>query len=258
MKKLLIINFLLLSILTARSWKDIKRSDTLKVGIRIRKGVLNEDKKSGFHHDLIKEFAENHDLELELVIKKNIDEYFSGDIFNECDVIADNVTIRPEREKKMNFVKVLPIKQILVTLQGHERIKSLNQLTKETIIIYKGSSYYKNIKQKEKDVGETFSYYHSDSTDDQMKDLKNKKGTVTILDSNLAAIYIIDPEQILHAAVSSKEYIGWGTDKSNEDLQEELKKFIQTAKEGDTFSDTWDKYIEGIEFTDYLMIAGGS
>ncbi|MBL8994206.1 MAG: transporter substrate-binding domain-containing protein [Spirochaetia bacterium] len=245
----------LLTLGFGRSWEQITSSKELRVGIRVREGVMSAEKNSGFHYDLARAFAKKNNLELKLVVKQNLQDYFSGSVFSECDIVADNVTILSDREKSMDFAELLPIKQILVSKKGHTPVRNVKLLADDTIIVAKDSAYYPSIQAKEKEAGVVFKYFFSSSAADQLKDLMAEKGTITILDSNLAALSLTDGALTLHGAVSAKQFVGWGFEKGQSKTGEAVKAFVSEAKSSGTFSKIWDKYIEGISYEDYLKLA---
>ncbi|HMB00495.1 MAG TPA: transporter substrate-binding domain-containing protein, partial [Spirochaetota bacterium] len=128
--KITIISITFIYVSYARSWSSIKRSGYIRISSRIRKGVLNQNRKSGFHYELIKDFASENNLKIKLHIVKNLKQYFSKNIFAACDLIVDNLTITAERQKKMTFIKIFPIKQIVITLADHENIEKIRALRK--------------------------------------------------------------------------------------------------------------------------------
>ncbi|MBN8217546.1 MAG: transporter substrate-binding domain-containing protein [Spirochaetes bacterium] len=246
------------SLFAARSWEEIVASKELRIAIRVREGVLSPEKNSGFHYDLARAFAKKQGLTLKLVVKSTLNDYFTSGLFNEADVVCDNVTILPERAEKMKFVEFLAIKQILVTKKGHIPLTTLARLADETIIVAKDSSYYAGIQEKEKEAKVAFKYFFSATTADQIKDLMADKGTVTILDSNLAAEKLLEDELSLHKAISARQMIGWGVEKSQATLALKLTEFLEEARrdaKSGLFSNVWTKYIQGISYDEYLKIA---
>lgn len=241
--------------LSARPLSEIKKSGELKAAMRVREGVLDKSLTSGFHYDIINAFCQAQGVKLKIVVKENLSDYFSGKIFNECDVVVDNITVLPDRQKHMEFVEIIPIKQILVTKQDHAPIASMAAITKDTIVVAKDSSYYENIKIKEKEAAAIFKYHFSSSTATQIDDLLAGKGTVTILDANLAAQKLTDAKLMLHRAISGKQSIAWGHSAKDKDLGKALLEYIQKIKTDGTLGKIWDKHIEGIDFQSYLKIA---
>ena len=242
--------------LSAREYHEILKSKTLKVGIRVREGVLDSEMKAGFHHDLIQFFAvENNNLTVELVIKESLNDYFTGNIFNDCDIVVDNLTATPKRRKYMDFVQVIPGKEVLVTLPDASVIKKLFTLRKEKIIVSKSSSYFETIKSIENNslYKGKYQYYFSASPADQLKDLESGKGTVTILDANLALFYVKDKKQLVHATISDEQVIGWGIPKEAKIFSQKLNKFINDSKASGLFQKVWKKYYQ-ITYDDYLYI----
>jgi membrane-bound lytic murein transglycosylase F len=240
--------------LNARSWDDIVASKELRIATRVREGVMSKEGNSGFHFDLAKNFAKNNGLELKVIVKSSLSDYFSGTIFQEVDLVVDNITANAERGEKMGFIDVLAIKQILVTAAGHVPLRRISDLGAETIVVAKDSSYYTDIQLREKENKLTFKYYYSSSTAEQLNDLLAGKGTVTILDSNLAGQLLTDSRFQLHGSVTPVQSIAWGYQKSQSKTSEKVSAYMAETKKNGLFGKTWDKYTEGITYEDYLKL----
>lgn len=245
-----------LTSLSARPWSEIQSSGELRVAIRVRDGVMNKDQQSGLHYDLIRQFAkENGGLKIKVVLKDKLGDYFDGSVFKTADVVVDNVTITDDRAAKMDFVEVFPVRQILVTMKGHTPIRRNSQLQDETIIVAKDSSYEATVAKIEKDGTYVFKYFKSANTADQLKDLADGKGTVTVLDSNLAAGSLQDSKIQLHGGIGPKQMVGWGAEKGNKAFTDKLNAFLNKANKDKSLDKIWDKYIEGLTYQDYLTLA---
>jgi len=241
---------------SAREYHDILKSKNIKVGIRVRDGVYDSAKKKGFHHDLINFFAiENNNITVELIVKTQMDEYFNQNIFKECDIVVDNITITDERKQKMDFVTIHPVKEVLVTMPEASAIKKLFSLRKETIVVAKDCTYYKSIKFIEDNsiYKGRFKYFFSATPQAQMQDLRDGKGTVTILDANLALLFVQNRKQITHTTISEEGQIGWGVSKGTPLLLKKVQQFIDDSKKNGLFDRVWSTHFP-ISYAEYLYI----
>ena len=76
---------------------------------------LYKGRPMGYEYELLKRFAKSLDVELELIVVKNVDELFEKLNNGEGDIIAHGLTITKDRKKEVAFTKYLYLtKQVLV------------------------------------------------------------------------------------------------------------------------------------------------
>ncbi|MBN8216233.1 MAG: transporter substrate-binding domain-containing protein [Spirochaetes bacterium] len=248
---------LLLGLLSARPYFDILESGELRVGIRVRTGVLGADLKSGFHYDLAKAFALEHGrLAVKLVVKTAIKDYFAPGIWDEVDVVADNLTQTAERLEKVDFVTVMPTSYVLVVPKGRTAREAKATLSAQKIIVCQDTSYFNEIRANESDRiwGKKYQYFFSATANDQVADLLAGKGTVTILDANLALPFINEIDQLENASIGTVQKIGWAVPKGQTSLAARLGPFFSTIKRSGAFQELWSKASPRLSYLEYLKL----
>lgn len=245
------------SCLMARPYFDILESGELRVAMRVRTGVLNPDLKSGFHYDLAKAFALSHGrLQIKLIQKAAIKDYFDPALFDEVDLVADNLTVTAERSEKVDFVPVMPTSYVLVSPKGRSARVAKGNLGDQIIIVCQDTSYYAAIKANESDRlwGKKYRYFFSATANDQVADLMAGKGTLTILDANLALPFIENVDQLENASIGSVERIGWAVPKGTTALAKELSAFMGQIKRSGAFQEIWAKNSPRLVYSEYLKL----
>ena len=242
------------SFLSARTYHEIIKSGQLNVGIRVRNGVLSADKTSGFHYDFIKAFAIKNGLTLNLVIKKQISDYFQDDTFKNIDIIVDNLSFTEKRAEKIDFIPLFEYYEIIVS--APDRKTPYKKINDEVIIVAKNSTYHKTMKKKESFFFKTkLNYFYSKTTGDQYQDLLDGKGTVTLLDSNLAVLRIKDISQIRYSTMASDlNKICWAVSKNGGVLAYYIKQYLTHAKLSGLFGEIWDVYSPKVSYSQYLAV----
>lgn len=102
----------------------------------------------GFDYDLLKAFAGQLGVELEVIIKHSPSEMFEALDSGEGDVIACNLTITEARQKHMLFsdpvdhTRMVVVQHIPEEAPNGTRLQSWDQLAGKTVVVHPHSSFY--------------------------------------------------------------------------------------------------------------------
>ncbi len=129
---------------------------------------IYKGKKMGFEYELLKLFAEEIGVELEVVVVKNLDSLITMLDRGEGDIIACNYTVTRERSKFISFSEpFMQSKQVLVQRKpdGWEDMKEEDwkakmldnpvQLANKTVQVWQNSSYYERLLHLQEEIGDT-------------------------------------------------------------------------------------------------------
>lgn len=127
-----------------------------------------KEKKMGFEYEILKLFAEDLGVDLEVKVVNNLDNIVDMVNNGEGDVIACNYTITRERNKVVSFSKpFIQTHQVLVQRlpEGWKKMKkkdldekllmSPNQLAGKKVRVWKNSSYYQRLLHLQDEIGDT-------------------------------------------------------------------------------------------------------
>jgi membrane-bound lytic murein transglycosylase F len=218
-----------------RDFDDIKRSGTLRMITRYSSNTyfLHQGIEWGFEYELVNEFAENHDLALEVVvIGPNENPY---DLLNsgKGDLIAANYTATKQRKKYVKFTRPYNIvDQVLVFSKG---IKDPPQTIKEVaeaeipITVRRNSSYYYRLLELQKQgINLTTNLVpNTKDTESLLFEISSSGHAATVADDNIfqATNKYMDG-LIKGPTIAKNDTIAWAIRKNAVDLETELNRFL--------------------------------
>ncbi|TQV72012.1 transporter substrate-binding domain-containing protein [Aliikangiella marina] len=130
-----------------RNWQAIKASGTiraLKLAFEEEDSLPRLGSSTLYHEELLKQFADNHQLKIEWIFADNLTQMFAMLANDEADLIARHLTITKSRQASMLFT--LPIKkdrEVVIT-----RKENAAKLTDNLIItVPKDTAYIESIKR---------------------------------------------------------------------------------------------------------------
>ena len=136
-----------------RDFEDIKESGVLRMITFYSSNTyfLNQGIEVGFEYELLREFARENDLAVEVIIVGADENPF--DLLNKGvgDVIAANYTITPERKRVAGFTRPYNIvdQMIVYSSEQIERPQTLEELSESgiPISVRRSSSYYSRLNE---------------------------------------------------------------------------------------------------------------
>lgn len=207
-------------------------------------------KKMGFEFEMLKEFASEIGVDLEVVTISDLDEANSMLNRGEGDLIACNYTVTKERSKIIDFsTPFLRTNQVLIQRKPdnwekmtQEEIQSKlltdpTELAGKKVNVWKKSSYYQRLVNLQEEIGDTI-YVQPEPGDLSAEDLIENvsEGLIdyTVVEKNVAQINSQFLDNIdIHLDLSVKQKIAFGLRKTSPLLRarvnEWLSKFTQKA-----------------------------
>ncbi len=129
---------------------------------------IYKGEKAGFEYEILKDFANELGVELEIKVIYNLDLLNEMLENGEGDIIAANLTVSKERKKVIDFsVPILYTNQVLVQREASpinednteekaaEFITDPSQLAEKKITVWKNSSYAKRLHSLSEEIGDT-------------------------------------------------------------------------------------------------------
>jgi membrane-bound lytic murein transglycosylase F len=218
-----------------RDFDDIKQGGILKMITRYSSNTyfLHQGIEWGFEYELIQEFANKHDLAVEVVIIGPDENPYDMLNSGQGDIIAANYTATEERKKYVKFTRPYNIvDQLLVFSDEVENPpQSIEEVAERgiPITVRRNSSYYYRIKELQ-----------NQGLDLSINLVPNKKDTESLLfeiseDDRLATVA---DDNIFQASnkymeglnrgpvIAEKDTIAWAIRKNASDLETELNRFL--------------------------------
>lgn len=194
---------------------------------------LHQGLESGFEYELLKSFANENDLALEVVIIGPDENPFELLNRGVGDVIAANYTVNPERKELVTFTRPYNLvdQMIVTSSEIGGPVLSLEELAERNleIVVGRNSSYYHTlVSLQEKGVDLNFRI-RTDNPDTETLLMEVAQGTTqaTIADDNMfnkASRFIPGLEG--GPIVSARDTISWAIRKNAPDLETALNRFL--------------------------------
>ncbi|MBS3739019.1 MAG: transporter substrate-binding domain-containing protein [Psychroflexus sp.] len=246
-----------------RKFKDIVESGRIRA-ITTYSGTtyfLYRGRPMGFEYEILKKFAEDLNLELEIVIAKDENDLIKMLNKNEGDIIAYGYTITEERQKKIDFSIPLYLShQVLIQKkpENWRRMKLHNikeqlitnpvELIGDTVSVKRNSSYAQRLLNLSEEIGGKIyidTIPGQMTTDEIFKNVAEGKIKYSIVDQNVASIYASDyPILDISTKMSFSQRIAWGLRKNSEQLKDTLNHWLKRAKKTVDYHVIYNKYFK--------------
>lgn len=236
-------------------------------------------KKMGFEYEMLKEFANEIGVTLEIKIVGNMDNLIQMLNDGEGDVIACNYTVTRERNKLIDFsVPFIRSPQVLIQRkpEGWEKMKpevlkaalirDPSQLAQKKVHVWKNSSYYQRLDHLQDEIGDTIFIEEEDGmlgTEEMIEMVSEGLIDYTVAEENIARVNQRFFDNIdISTPLSVKQKIAFGLRKSSPLLNARLDKWLNQFMGKKTFRYIKSKYFElknlPVNSPDYLeSIKGG-
>jgi membrane-bound lytic murein transglycosylase F len=246
-----------------KTFKDIIKTKKLRA-ITTYSGTtyfLYRGRAMGFEYEVLKMFAEDLGVELEIKIAKDENKLIEMLNSNQGDLIAYGYTITEDRKKLIDFSVPLYLShQVLVQRKptNWRRMKLHNiqeqiitspvQLLNDTVSVKKNSSYAQRLLNLSNELGGRI---HIDTipgdmtTDEIFKQVAEGKIKYSIVDQNVASIYASDyPILDISTKMSFSQRIAWGLRKNSNQLRDTLNQWLKEAKKSVEYRVVYNKYFK--------------
>lgn len=241
---------------------------------------IYKGKKMGFEYELLKLFAEEIGVELEIKVIKNLDSLISMLNRGEGDIIACNYTVTRERNKIINFSEpFMQTPQVLVQRKpdGWEdmkeeewKAKMLNnptQLAHKSVQVWQNSSYYERLMHLQEEIGDTIMIEGLQGNiggEELIEMVSDGIIDYTVTDQNVAKVNEQFFDNIFTGLeLSIRQKMAFGLRKSSHLLKARLDEWLIAFKNKSTYKHISRKYFESPHFaknnfTNYTQLNGRS
>ena len=196
----------------------------------------------GYEYELVRSFAEAHDLELEVVLGRNIGELFEALAAGRGDMISAGLTPTPERlEKGLRFTRpYLRVREMFVT--AGEPIADLADLTGRRIAVNPVTSHATTLAA----LGERAAF-EVEFVEHGMETILNAVAVgdldVTLVDGHYAQLMAgFEPRLSPGLALEPAQDLAWATRREDAELRGQLDDFIREHYRGYEFNVLHNKY----------------
>ena len=241
--------------------KDIQKRGRLiaLTGYSASSYFIYKGEPMGFEYDLLKLLAKHLNLELEIVVVRNLDRIFSMLNEGKGDLVAYNMTVTKARLKKVDFTdQHTLIHQVLVQrlpdnwrkMKRHQIDKMLldnvTELIGKKVYVRKGSSYYQRLLHLSDEIGGDIDIVEVPgdvSTEELIARVARGEIDYTVADQNVAQINAAYLQNIdIHVPISLPQRIGWAIRKNSPQLKAAINQWLKKMKGKPTFNVLYSKY----------------
>jgi len=220
---------------------------------------IYKGKKMGFEYEILKEFAEELGVTLEVKIVNNLDEI--NDILNrgEGDIVACNYTVTRERRAEINFsTPFLQTNQVLVQRKSTPETKDQKvtfitdpiQLGNKKVVVWERSSYYTRLLHLQDEIGDTIMIRPTqaqEGVEELIEQVSDGVIDYTVSERNVADINERFYDNLdVSLPISFKQNIAFGLNKKSPILQKRLNSWLSKFMNKEAFSYIKRKYFEQI------------
>lgn len=215
----------------------------------------------GFEYELLERLAKELDLELDIVVAKNVNELFDMLNSGKGDLIAYGLTITEPRQEIVDFTHFHYVThQTLVQrrpegwrrMPGYkidrELVSDVIELIGDTVHVPRESSYYQRLVNLEQEMGGKIyldTNVGESNTEDLILQVKEGKIDYTVADHNIASIHkTYYPDLDIETPISFSQRIAWAVRKNSPQLLEAVNQWIDDIKKRDVYYVLYNKYFK--------------
>ncbi len=201
----------------------------------------------GFEYELIKRFASQHDMRLEIVIPDSHAELLSYLNEGKGDVVAAAMTITEERQAQVAFTQPYnEVSELVVVHADDNSIASLQDLAGRTIHVRASSSFYTTLMALRDSVdGIEIALVPDDvETEDILVGVEEGIYDLAMCDSHLLDIERAYGRRLKAALSIKPTVLGWAIRKDNSELLAALNEYIKEEKGGLFFNMMKKRYFK--------------
>lgn len=241
---------------------------------------IYKGQKMGLEYEILKEFAKDIGVKLEIKVVKNLDEIIEKLNDGEGDLISCNYTITNERRKLIDFsTPFMRTSQVLIQRKPDdwrvrkkrdwkkELITEPDQLSRKKVHVWKNSSYYDRLLNLQEELGDTIYIEGLDGNvipEDVIEMVSKGFIDYTVTDKNVASInQRFYPNIDASLELSVKQKIAFGIRKTSPLLRKRLNAWLEGFMKTSTYSYIKHKYLNMSSFSnkakkEYSSISGGA
>lgn len=208
---------------------------------------IHRGRQVGFEYELIKEFADRHDLRLDIVIPDSHAGLLAYLNEGKGDVVAAAMTITAERRAQAAFTRPYnEVEELVVVRADEDSIASLADLAGRTVHVRPSSSFYTTLTALADSIEGLQIAPLPDSleTEDILASVEEGHYDITLCDSNLLDVELAYGRQLKAAFSIKPTALGWAVRPDNPALLAALNQYVQEEKGGLFFNVIKQRYFK--------------
>ncbi len=236
-----------------RSYQEIKNSGVLRAVTEYNSVsyYVDSDSIAGFNYELMKRFARDKGLELDITPEMSLQKRFLGLENGKYDILANNNVTTSELKDSFLFTRPIMLnKQVLVQrkreLVGDSiYIKSQLDLSNKTLNVVKGSPAINRIHNLSNEIGDSIAIHQIDKYGQEQLIALVASGDIdyAVCDEFIAKAALKDfPQLDISTPISFTQFYSWGINKKSESLLDTINVWLDHFVTTKEFEELTQKY----------------
>ena len=215
----------------------------------------------GFEYELLKRFADYLDLELEILIAKDIDSLFHQLNDGQVDLVAHGLTVTEPRKEKVSFTDYLYLTHQVLIQKKPDNWREMKwsdlqrsivhdaiELIGDTVSVRRNSAYHERLTNLSREIGGEIVINQLPgnlSTDEIIKMVVDGEIKYTVADNNLAKINAsFYPELDIQVPISFSQRIAWAVRQTSPKFLSAANQWLEEMKDTVDYYVIYNKYFE--------------
>lgn len=215
---------------------------------------VDKDSLSGFHYELLKIFAQDKGLKLEIIPEMSFGKRMRILNTGKCDIIAHEIAAISElKDSLLLTVPIMLSKSILVQRKPSEKdslssyIESLLDLGGKTIHLVKGSPSVMRIRNLENEIGDTIHIKEIEKYGQEqlMAMVAHSDIDYAVCDEHIARVLADSlPNLSIDTEISFTQFYSWGVNNQSLVLADSLNNWLIKARKSSYYKQIYRKYLK--------------
>jgi len=242
---------------------EIKKAGTLRAITTFSPTgyFLYKGQPMGFEYEMLSRLAKSLDVDLDIVLAKNVDSVIPMLNRGEGDIIAIGYTITGSRKEEVSFTNPYIVTHQSLVQKKPDNWRKLNadqikkqlandivDLINDTVSVRKNTSYYMRLSQLSNELGDTIyiNILPGETTDEEsIKLVSEGKIKYTIIDNNIATIHKGYFSNIdINTPISLSQRIAWAVRKNSPNLLIKINDGLKNIKRKPDYNVLYKKYFK--------------
>lgn len=207
---------------------------------------IHRGRQVGFEYELMRKFAEQHDLRLDIVIPDSHADVLTYLREGKGDVVAAAMTITPERRALAAFSPPYnEVDELVVVRAGVDSINSLHDLAGRTVHVRRSASFYTTLTALQDSIDlEIALVSDAMETEEILAGVEEGLYDITLCDSNLLDVELAYGRRLKAAFSIKPTRLGWAVRKENPALLAALDRYVSEERGGLYFNMMKKRYFK--------------
>jgi len=213
----------------------------------------------GFQFEMLKDYAEYSGLELEIVVRDDVQEITKMLVEGQCDLIAMNMPVTSVYKQFLAFTTpLMSAKQVLVqrydSLEKRLNINNIYDLDDKTVVVPRGSAYAQRLRNLSHETGMRIHVVEVPENEEQLIRMVATGEIDYTVSTDLLAQVNQKYFPILHTSleISFPQNLAWAVRKNSQELLSSINRFMTVQRQTARLAILRNKYYQN-QWANYMV-----